>query len=52
MVHQTSMVHSVNGTSLVPMVKDNDELTVWSDRPWNKYDACLNTKRVETPLAY
>ena len=35
------MVHSVNDTALVLMVKNPGGPTVWSDGPPNKYDQVL-----------
>ena len=38
---RSSLVHSVNNTQLVSMVKDTDGPTVWSDGPRKKYDPKL-----------
>ena len=38
MVHWSSMVHSVNDTPSVSMLKDTDEWSVWSDGLQNKHD--------------
>ena len=31
-------VHSVNDTPLISKIKDNDQPTVWLDRPRNRYE--------------